>query len=168
MTMPAGVAVLSLGSNLGDRVANLTAGLGILHRMIGVLAVSDLYETDPVGSADPQPAYFNVAALLATGDAWRSLTAAHVAESARGRLRSRRWGPRTLDVDVIAVDAVVSADPRLTLPHPRAAERAFVLRPWLDLDPDAQVPGRGSVRGLLTRVGESGIHRIGPLPGWWR
>lgn len=167
MTAPAEMTVLSLGSNLGDRVGHLTAALEILHRMLGVRAVSDLYETDPVGG-DSQPAYVNLAALVDTADGWRALTAAHVAESARGRLRSRRWGPRTLDVDVVAAGAAVSHDPRLTLPHPRAAERAFVLRPWLDLDPDAVVPGRGPVRQLLNRVGESGIERIGPVPGWWR
>jgi len=167
VTASADVTVLSLGSNLGDRVGNLTAGLEILHRMLGVLAVSDLYETEPVGG-DRQPAYLNLAALVDTVDGWRALTAAHVAESARGRLRSRRWGPRTLDVDVVAVGATVSHDPRLTLPHPRAAERAFVLRPWLDLDPDAVVPGRGPVRELLNGIGPSGIEPVGPVPGWWR
>jgi len=82
-----------------------------------------------------------------------------------GRLRSVRWGPRTLDVDVIVVDQIVTADPRLTLPHPRAHERAFVLVPWLGLDREAAIPGRGSVRGLLAKVDRQDVVRIGdPLP----
>jgi 7,8-dihydro-6-hydroxymethylpterin-pyrophosphokinase len=71
-----------------------------------------------------------------------------------------RWGPRTLDVDVVSVDECRSADPRLTLPHPRAHERAFVLAPWLQLEPSAELPGRGPVRALLARVGCDGMRRI--------
>lgn len=113
-----------------------------------VLAVSPLYETAPVGGVD-QPDYLNCIALLATSEPELALRAAHAAEEARGRIRSVRWGPRTLDVDVLDVDGQVSVDPRLTLPHPRAHERAFVLQPWLDVDPDAVVTGRGAVRSLL-------------------
>jgi 2-amino-4-hydroxy-6-hydroxymethyldihydropteridine diphosphokinase len=160
-------AVLSLGSNLGDRLAHLAAALEVIDRVVGVLAVSDVYETAPVGGGE-QPSYLNLAALIATDDAELALTAAHAAETARGRLRQRRWGPRTLDADVVAVGAEVRADPRLTLPHPRAAERAFVLRPWLDLEPDATLPGAGSVAGLLRRIGDDGVRRVGPMPGWWR
>jgi 2-amino-4-hydroxy-6-hydroxymethyldihydropteridine diphosphokinase len=89
---------------------------------------------------------------VATDDADLALAAAHAAEEARGRVRSTRWGPRSLDVDVIDVDGQVRDDPRLTLPHPQAHERAFVLRPWLDVDPDAVVVGRGPVWLLLTRI----------------
>ena len=145
------VAVLSLGSNLGDRSSHLQAGLEVIGAQVAVLAVSPTYETDPVGGVE-QPAYLNCVALVDTGDPEQALALAHLAEQTRGRLRSLRWGPRTLDVDVIDVDGQVRDDPRLTLPHPRAHERAFVLRPWLDIDPDAVVAGRGPVRMLLARA----------------
>jgi 2-amino-4-hydroxy-6-hydroxymethyldihydropteridine diphosphokinase len=147
-------AVLSLGSNVGDRHAHLRAALEVLAMHAPVAAVSPLYETAPVGGVE-QPDYLNCVALLSTSDPEVALRAAHAAENTRGRLRGRRWGPRTLDVDVIDVDGRVSQDPRLTLPHPRAHERAFVLRPWLDLDADAVVTGRGSVRALLAAAGNS-------------
>jgi 2-amino-4-hydroxy-6-hydroxymethyldihydropteridine diphosphokinase len=152
-------AVLSLGSNLGDRRAHLRAALEVLAQHLPVLAVSPLYETAPVGVVD-QPAFLNCVAVVATDDAEHALAAAHAAEETRGRLRSRRWGPRSLDVDVVDVSGTVSPDPRLTLPHPRAAERAFVLRPWLDLDPDAVVAGCGPVRVLLARLGNDGLRRV--------
>jgi 2-amino-4-hydroxy-6-hydroxymethyldihydropteridine diphosphokinase len=141
-------AVLSLGSNLGDRLANLRAGVEVLGMHAAVSDVSPVYETEPVG-VTRQRSYFNCVVLLAVSDSWAAFAAARGAETTRGRLRSSRWGPRTLDVDVIDVDGVIRADEVLTLPHPRAAERAFVLRPWLDLDPDAEVAGRGPVWQLL-------------------
>lgn len=154
-------AVVSLGSNLGDRAAHVRAGLDLLAARFPLLAVSPLYESDPVGVAD-QPAFLNCVALLDTDDAEAVLTAAHDAENARGRLRSRRWGPRTLDVDVISVDGRGSDDPRLTLPHPRAHERAFVLLPWLDVDADAELVGHGLVRDVIRRVGRAGVRRWAP------
>jgi 2-amino-4-hydroxy-6-hydroxymethyldihydropteridine diphosphokinase len=151
-------AVLSLGSNLGDRLRNLRAGLDLVAQMVPLLAVSPVYESDPVGVTD-QPAYLNCVALVDTDDPQTALAAAQRAEELRGRLRTARWGPRTLDVDVVTVDAVLSADPRLTLPHPRAHERAFVLVPWLDVDPSAELPGRGPVRALLPRLDSGGVRR---------
>ena len=145
------VAVLSLGSNLGDRSSHLRGGLEVIAAEVAVLAVSPTYETDPVGRVE-QPPYLNCVAIVDTSDPEQALALAHLAEDTRGRLRNLRWGPRTLDVDVIDVDGQVRADPRLTLPHPRAHEREFVLRPWHDLDPDAQVPGQGPVWMLLRRV----------------
>ena len=82
------------------------------------------------------------------------------AEQALGRVREERWGPRTLDVDVIACDDEVSSDPELTLPHPRAHLRAFVLAPWLDVDPQAQLVGFGSVAGLLAQADQAGVTRL--------
>ena len=148
-------AVLSLGSNLGDREAHLrgaVAGLGD-----AVLVVSGVYETPPWGDPD-QPHYLN-AVLLAVDPAaapadW--LAAARRLEAAAGRVRDpeRRFGPRTLDVDVIAVwendgQPVTSDDPELILPHPRAHLRAFVLRPWLDIQPYGQLPGHGWLYDLV-------------------
>jgi 2-amino-4-hydroxy-6-hydroxymethyldihydropteridine diphosphokinase len=147
-----------LGSNLGDRAVNLRVGLQVLAARFPVLAVSPLYETAPVGVVD-QPAFLNCVAILDTADAESVLQAAQDAEQTRGRMRSTRWGPRTLDVDVVSVDAVVSADPRLTLPHPRAHERAFVLVPWLAIDPGAVLPTYGPVRMLAQRADCSGLRR---------
>ena len=145
------VAVLSLGSNLGDRRAHLRAGLEVVASQVAIVSVSPVYETAPVGGV-AQPDYLNLVAIVDTDDPEVAFAAARAAEDARGRLRSTRWGARTLDVDVIDVDGQVRDDPRLTLPHPRAHEREFVLRPWRDLDPEAVVTGRGPVWMLLARV----------------
>ncbi|MEU2665907.1 2-amino-4-hydroxy-6-hydroxymethyldihydropteridine diphosphokinase [Micromonospora sp. NPDC007220] len=148
-------ALLSLGSNLGDRLAHLRSAVSAFGD--SVLLVSGVYETPPWGDAD-QPAYLN-AALLAEDPAatpYDWLERARAAERAAGRTRDpqRRFGPRTLDVDVIAVwadgdEPVLSDDPELTLPHPRAHLRAFVLRPWIDLQPYGRLPGHGWLTDLL-------------------
>jgi 2-amino-4-hydroxy-6-hydroxymethyldihydropteridine diphosphokinase len=151
-------AVLSLGSNLGDRLAHLRAGVELLRQVVPVTAVSAVYETAPVGVSGQAP-YLNCVAVVDSDDPQVVLTAAQRAELLRGRIRSTRWGPRTLDVDVVTVDTVSRDDPRLTLPHPRAHERAFVLVPWSELDPVAEVPGRGPVRRLLAGMDTSGVRR---------
>lgn len=148
-------AVLSLGGNLGDPAAHLRAAVAALDEWL--LAVSGVYETDPWGDAD-QPPYLNAAALVydatATPRDW--LERARALEVAAGRVRhaGHRFGPRTLDVDVVTVwtddgEPVVSDDPQLTLPHPRAHLRAFVLRPWVDIQPYAELPGHGRLTDLL-------------------
>jgi 2-amino-4-hydroxy-6-hydroxymethyldihydropteridine diphosphokinase len=157
------IAVVSLGSNLGDRIGQLRRGLEVLSLHLPVVAVSDVYETSAVGVTD-QPDFLNVVALLATDDPEAAFVASQNAETAQGRLRSQRWGPRSLDVDVIDVDGQVSEDPRLTLPHPRAHERAFVLVPWLALDPVAELPRIGTVRKVLERLGDDGVRRVGGPP----
>jgi 2-amino-4-hydroxy-6-hydroxymethyldihydropteridine diphosphokinase len=151
-------AVVSLGSNLGDRRANLRTGVELLESRFALVAVSPVYETEPVGTGE-QPAYLNIVALDETDDAEQLFTAAQDAEQLRGRMRPTRWAPRTLDVDLITVDEHRSADPRLTLPHPRAHERAFVLVPWLDIEPDAVLPGHGPVRRLVAQLDVSGVRR---------
>ncbi len=132
-------SVLSLGSNLGDRLDHLRLGLSLLEP----LAVSRVWETAPWGGVE-QDDYLNVVALCAwdAAEAWRR---AVLAETAAGRERQVRWGPRTLDVDVVWADG---SDPALELPHPRATERAFVLVPWLDVDPAAVLPGVGPIAGV--------------------
>jgi len=152
------MAVLSLGSNLGDRAAHLNAAIELLRMHIPVVAVSPIYETDPVGVQDV-PAFLNVVALVRADDPWTLLDVAHRVEDARGRLRSKRWGPRTLDVDVISADGLRSDSPTLTLPHPRAFERGFVLVPWLDVDLDAELPGRGRVADLVRAMDTGGVRR---------
>ena len=149
-------AVLSLGSNLGDRLEHLRTAVATLGD--AVLVLSGVYETPPWGDAD-QPAYLN-AVLLAEDDAATArdwLERARAAEHAAGRVRDpqRRFGPRTLDVDVIAVwdddgEPVLSDEEELTLPHPRAHLRAFVLRPWIDIQPYGRLPGHGWLTDLLT------------------
>jgi 2-amino-4-hydroxy-6-hydroxymethyldihydropteridine diphosphokinase len=149
-------AVVSLGSNLGDRLAHLRAGVEMLRHHVPVEAVSAVYETAPVG-VDSQSAYLNAVAILTTDDPEQALSAAHLAEAGEGRERPYRWAPRTLDVDVVAVGTVTSDDPRLTIPHPRAHERAFVLVPWLEVEPAAELPGHGPVSDLLAAIGDDGV-----------
>jgi len=133
-------AVLSVGSNLGDRLALLQAAVDSVRTWL--VAVSPVYETAPWGPV-PQEDYLN--AVVVVGDPSAAATdwldRAHAAEAAAGRTRDVRWGPRTLDVDVVDVDGRRSDDPALTLPHPRAHERAFVLVPWLAADPSAVLSG---------------------------
>jgi 2-amino-4-hydroxy-6-hydroxymethyldihydropteridine diphosphokinase len=152
--------VLSLGSNVGDRLANLQRGVDIL--VAGGLerpAVSSVYETAPIGGP-PQDDYLNAVMLAVTALPARAvLDLAVAAESAAGRVRTVRFGPRTLDVDVISYDDETSSDADLTLPHPRAHERAFVLAPWLELDGAAVLIGRGTVTALLATTGTDGVRR---------
>ncbi|MFF0227441.1 2-amino-4-hydroxy-6-hydroxymethyldihydropteridine diphosphokinase [Streptomyces sp. NPDC004629] len=154
-------AVISLGSNLGNRLETLQGAVDALEDTPGVRikAVSPVYETEPWGvQPGSQPSYFNAVVVLKTTLPPSSLLErAHAVEEAFHRVRDEHWGPRTLDVDIVAYADIVSADPQLTLPHPRAHERAFVLAPWHDLDPDAKLPGRGAVADLLGAVTRSGI-----------
>jgi 2-amino-4-hydroxy-6-hydroxymethyldihydropteridine diphosphokinase len=156
--------VLSLGSNLGDRLANLQHGVDALLAEPGLQdpAVSGVFQTSPVGGPE-QPDFLNAVLVAVTAlPAGLILSRCQAAERAAGRVRTVRWGPRTLDVDVIACGTEVSADPVLTLPHPRAHERAFVLLPWLDVDPAACLPGAGRVADLVDQLGTDGVWR---LPG---
>jgi 2-amino-4-hydroxy-6-hydroxymethyldihydropteridine diphosphokinase len=149
-------AILSIGSNLGDRYARLRDAVDRLGESL--VGVSGVYETPPWGDTE-QPPYLNAVVLVVDPQAepadW--LYRARTGENAAGRVRdpARRFGPRTLDIDVIAVwtddgTPVRSDDPELTLPHPRAHERAFVLKPWLDLQPYGELPGHGRLTDLLT------------------
>lgn len=154
--------VLALGSNLGDRLSNLQRGLDALSAEPGLtaVAVSGVFQTSPVGGPD-QPDYLN-AVLLAVSElpALAILSRCQAAEHALGRVRTVRWGARMLDIDVIACGDEISDDPILTLPHPRASERAFVLAPWHEVDPGARLPGAGLVADLLAEVGLDGIRRL--------
>jgi 2-amino-4-hydroxy-6-hydroxymethyldihydropteridine diphosphokinase len=152
--------VLALGSNLGDRMACLRLGIEVLDRDgITAMAVSGVFETTPVGGPE-QDNYLNAVLLAMSAlPAQQILARCAAAESAAGRVRTVRWGPRTLDVDIITCDDEQRAGPDLTLPHPRAHERAFVLAPWLDVDPAAVLPGRGRVADLLTATSKAGVWR---------
>ncbi|GAB2890561.1 2-amino-4-hydroxy-6-hydroxymethyldihydropteridine diphosphokinase [Streptomyces deserti] len=156
-------AVISIGANLGNRLDTLQGAIDALEDTPGVRvkAVSPVYETEPWGvEPGTQPSYFNAVVVLKTTLPPSSLLErAHAVEEAFHRVRDERWGPRTLDVDIVAYADVVSDDPHLTLPHPRAHERAFVLAPWHDVDPEAQLPGRGPVADLLGAVTRHGVAR---------
>ncbi|AJP02582.1 2-amino-4-hydroxy-6-hydroxymethyldihydropteridine pyrophosphokinase [Streptomyces cyaneogriseus subsp. noncyanogenus] len=160
-------AVISLGSNLGNRLETLQGAIDALEDTPGVRvkAVSPVYETEPWGvEPGSQPSYFNAVVVLKTTLPPSSLLErAHAVEEAFHRVRDERWGARTLDVDIVAYADVVSDDPQLTLPHPRAHERAFVLAPWHDVDPAAQLPGRGPVAELLDAVTREGVTPRGDL-----
>ena len=154
-------AVISLGANLGNRLETLQGAVDALEDTPGVRvkAVSPVYETEPWGvEPGSQPSYYNAVVVLKTTLPPASLLErAHAVEEAFHRVRDERWGPRTLDVDIVSYADVTSDDPHLTLPHPRAHERAFVLAPWHDVDPQAQLPGRGTVADLLAAVTSEGV-----------
>jgi 2-amino-4-hydroxy-6-hydroxymethyldihydropteridine diphosphokinase len=149
---PAERAFLGLGSNLGDREGFLRRAV---ERLPDVVAVSPVYETDPVGGPADQSPYLNLVVELATELSARQLLAlAQRLEVAAGRERGERWGPRTLDVDVLLVGAQRIHEPDLVVPHPRMYERRFVLAPLCDLAPEL-VPARweDNAKGSVRRVG---------------
>lgn len=148
--------VFSIGSNLGDREAHLRQAVAGLADAGEVRAVSGVYETPPWGDPD-QPSYYN-AALIVTGpqsvEEWLEIAQSLEEKAQRNRDPERRFGPRTLDVDLIAAweddgTPIIRGNPKLTLPHPRAHQRAFVLRPWLEIQPYAKLPGHGWVNDLV-------------------
>jgi 2-amino-4-hydroxy-6-hydroxymethyldihydropteridine diphosphokinase len=148
-------AFIGLGSNLGDRRALLRAAVATLAESDDVAAVSDVYETEPVGGPDGQGPYLNLVVELATEDTPRRLLdRCQELEQAAGRERTVRWGPRTLDADVLWVEGRHVDEPDLSVPHPRLWERRFVLAPLAELAPDLvsedQVRGSG---GQVTRMG---------------
>jgi 2-amino-4-hydroxy-6-hydroxymethyldihydropteridine diphosphokinase len=143
-------AVLALGSNVGDRLTYLRVAIDVLEPY----AVSPVYETSPVGG--PEQGDFLNAVVLVDADAAGAWERAQIAEQRARRTRQVRWGPRTLDVDVIWAQGQAAG---LVLPHPRAAERAFVLAPWADIQPDAVLSGKGAVADLLAGLDRSGVRR---------
>lgn len=148
---------LSLGSNLGDRRRLLAEALETLGP--SVVAVSSVYETDPVGGPR-QGAFLNLVAELRTSLSPRELLAVcHRLESAAGRVRDQRWGPRTLDVDIVHMDEVTVDEPDLQIPHPRMHERRFVLAPLAELAPDL-------VSDEMLRDATGAVAVVEGLPGW--
>ncbi len=166
--------VVALGANIGAVQPTLEAAVRALANIDGlrISMVSDLFETDPVGGPD-QPVYLNAVVLARTSlAAFALLTELHAIEADHGRVRETRWGARSLDLDLIQYGdpesgtELISHDPELTLPHPRAHERAFVLAPWCALDADAQLRVGGAlvpVRELLEQAEQDGVR---PGPAW--
>lgn len=166
-------AVVALGSNLGDRAAHLQRALEALAAdpLSQLRWASPVVETDPVGppAADgtAQQDYLNAIIGLSTvRGPYELLDLAHAIEQEAGRERTVRWGARTLDVDVLTWGTLRQDDPALTLPHPRAHERSFVLVPWQAADPDAFLPGHGPILDLPAAANAAGV-RPGPrVPGF--
>ncbi|CAB4927616.1 MAG: 2-amino-4-hydroxy-6-hydroxymethyldihydropteridine diphosphokinase [Actinobacteria bacterium] len=160
--------VIALGANLGDRLAALHGAVDGLRATPGVeiIAVSSVYETEPVGGPQ-QPEYANAVVLVSASIPIAALLErAHEIETAWDRVRAERWGPRTLDIDIIDAGGEVSDDPVLTLPHPRAYERGFVIIPWLEIEPDAVLVGYGPIRDL--KVDATGVRMSNDrIPNEW-
>ncbi|QGK68423.1 2-amino-4-hydroxy-6-hydroxymethyldihydropteridine diphosphokinase [Allosaccharopolyspora coralli] len=159
-------AVLSLGSNLGERLEHLR--LAVHGFGEDVVVTSAVYETEPWGVRD-QPRFLNAVIVVAADglDEWGWLRRGQALEAQAQRRREQRWGPRTLDVDVVTVDGVHSDHPDLVLPHPGTPSRASVLVPWLEADPEAVLPGHGPVRDLaaaLSKEERDTLHRRPDLP----
>jgi 2-amino-4-hydroxy-6-hydroxymethyldihydropteridine diphosphokinase len=152
--------VVSLGSNLGERRTNLQGALDSLSDTpeVWVTSVSPVYETEPVDAPEGSKRFLNAVVLFDTTLSARTLLDRVLAiEDAYGRERAERNAPRTLDVDLIVVGDRRADDDELRLPHPRAAERAFVLVPWFDLEPDAEIPGAGPIAELVEKAGRDGV-----------
>jgi 2-amino-4-hydroxy-6-hydroxymethyldihydropteridine diphosphokinase len=153
-TTPATRAFLAMGSNLGDRRRYLRDAVAALDDVVGV---SPVYESEPVGGPDQDP-FLNIVVEVSTiRSPARLLDVCHELEQGAERTRSVRWGPRTLDVDVVWIDGFSSEDPELTVPHPRAHERNFVMVPLLDLAPDLVLPGYDPAGAV------GAVHNRGPL-----
>jgi dihydropteroate synthase len=156
--------VLAIGANLGDRFGTLREAVAAIAELpdTELTAVSPVYETAPVGGPE-QPDYLNAVLTARTGlRPGDLLSRLHEIEAGHGRVRAVRFGPRTLDIDIISYAGELSDDPVLTLPHPRARERAFVLAPWHDIDPEAVLPGEygGRVADLLAKTVRDGVRRL--------
>lgn len=162
---PLRVATFSLGSNLGDRLDYLQSATNALRATPGlkITAISSVYETTPVGLLD-QPDFLNIVVVTeSTLASTVMLERALAIEDAFGRVRVVSGGPRTVDVDLIAVGDRRIASEVLTLPHPRAHQRAFVLVPWHDVEPAAHLVGHGPIADILTTIDTSGVRLRGDL-----
>ena len=158
--------VIGLGANLGDRLATLRSAVTALGRWGSLCAVSDVYETAPVGP--PQPAFLNAAVLLETELEPRALLDQLLAiERAHGRERVERWGPRTLELDLLCSGDLTIDEPGLTLPHPELPRRAFALLPLLDVVPDARDARSGfRYAELIRAIDCGGVRRFETADGW--
>ncbi|MDX6275919.1 MAG: 2-amino-4-hydroxy-6-hydroxymethyldihydropteridine diphosphokinase [Nocardioidaceae bacterium] len=155
-------AVLAIGSNLGDRHGNLQGGVAALEDTpeVTIVAISSVYETEAIGGPADSGKFLNAIVLIDTTLTVHTLLDRALAiEDAFGRERSEPGAPRTLDVDLIVVGPRIANDEQLILPHPRAHERGFVLVPWLEIDPEGEIPGRGFVADLIGDVDTSTVHK---------
>jgi 2-amino-4-hydroxy-6-hydroxymethyldihydropteridine diphosphokinase len=152
------VVVIGMGANLGDRLRTLQRAIGLLaERGVRSVASSRVWATAPVGGPPGQGEYLNVVVAVDPGNLSPSevLAAASGVEEALGRVRAERWGPRTIDVDLLLWDDRTIETDALTIPHPRLTERAFVVLPLLDLDPDPRLPDGTRILSLSAPAGEA-------------
>ncbi len=153
-------AVLALGSNLGERLNRLQSAVAALEDTpeVTIVAISSVYETEPVDTPPGSGKFLNAVVLIDTTLTVHTLLDRALAiEDAFGRERSEKGAPRTLDVDLLVVGQRVCDDEQLKLPHPRAHERGFVLVPWLEIDPEGEIPGKGFVADLIGDVDTAGV-----------
>ena len=145
-------AVISLGANIGNPEEQMQLAIAMLREATDVIALSSIYTTEPVGGPE-QPNYLN-AICIAESDlpAADLLALLHGIEKTLGRERIERWGPRTIDLDLIQYGTILSSAEELELPHPRAHERKFVLEPWLEIEPDAILLTHGKISELLEQL----------------
>jgi len=142
-------AVVSLGANIGDPKANLDLAVALLREATDVIAVSSYLQTKPVGGPE-QPDYLNAVAIVESELPAKDLLAVlNGIETAMGRTREIHWGPRVIDLDLIQYGGLLVSDEKLTLPHPRAHERRFVLAPWFEIEPEAVLLTHGRISDLL-------------------
>jgi 2-amino-4-hydroxy-6-hydroxymethyldihydropteridine diphosphokinase len=155
--------VYSIGSNLGDRFGYIQGAVDALRDTPDVIVVdvSSIYETKPLGGPTDSPEFLNIVVIAETTlEPWTLVERAFAIEDAFGRTRDgERWGPRTLDVDLIMVGNAVVDQEGLKLPHPLAHERAFVLVPWYEIDPTAEIIGKGAIGDLVVKADRSGVAR---------
>jgi len=155
--------VYSIGSNLGDRLGNVQGAVDAISDTPDVIVVdvSSVYETTPVGGPADSPLFLNIVVVAETTLEPQTLVErAFAIEEAYGRARDgERWGPRTLDVDLIMVGNAIVDQEDLRLPHPLAHQRAFVLVPWYEVDPTAEIAGKGAIDDLLSKADASGVVR---------
>jgi 2-amino-4-hydroxy-6-hydroxymethyldihydropteridine diphosphokinase len=156
-------AYVGIGSNLDDPIRQVQRAFQALSGLLASYCVarSPLYRTAPLGGPADQPDYINAVAALDTGlTPGQLLAVLQALELAHGRDRTVRWGPRTLDLDLLLYDQLISDDPRLTLPHPHLHQRPFVMHPLSDIAPDLMIPGRGWLKDLLAKCPPQAIARL--------
>lgn len=145
-------AVIALGSNIGNSEENLDLAIALLREATDVEKVSSYYVTKPVGH-EAQPDFVNAVCIIESQlPAIELLHMLHGIEKAMGRERTIKWGPRTIDLDIIQYGSILSSAEELTLPHPRAFERKFVLEPWAEIEPDAILLTHGKIKDLLVKL----------------
>lgn len=145
-------AVIALGSNIGNSEENLDLAIALLREATDVEKVSSYYVTKPVGY-EAQPDFVNAVCIINSQlPAIELLHMLHGIEKAMGRERTIKWGPRTIDLDIIQYGSILSSAEELTLPHPRAFERKFVLEPWAEIEPDAILLTHGKIKDLLVKL----------------
>lgn len=148
-------AVIALGANIGDPKEQMDLAVAMLREATDLIALSSYYSTKPVGGPE-QPDYLNAVCLVESElPALDLLSLLHGIEKSLGRKRNERWGPRTIDLDLIQYGALLSSADELQLPHPRAHERRFVLEPWREIEPDALLLAHGKISELLEQLPQS-------------